>query len=121
MLCTWNVEYTYVLYTIHGNSVTYDLCVSMCCGIIATVTPLMVKMFGVMTQTPTDKPSNSPTLCTFCEEVITESSNNAPGEDSIFCDGTCKSWIHRRCGGLSAAQVKVVSSSSEPFLCPNAN
>ena len=64
------------------------------------------------------KTSNSPTLCTICEEVITESSNNTPGEDAVFCDGTCKSWIHRRCGGLSAAQFKVVSSSNEPFLCP---
>ena len=64
------------------------------------------------------KTSNSPTLCAICEEVITESSNNTPGEDAVFCNGTCKSWIHRRCGGLSAAQFKVVSSSNEPFLCP---
>ena len=36
----------------------------------------------------------------------------------FFCDGACKSWLHRRCAGLSSTAFKEVADSHKPFLCP---
>jgi hypothetical protein len=40
------------------------------------------------------------------------------GQDSIFCEGKCQSWVHRRCVGLSENSFKDLSNSTSPFLCP---
>ena len=57
--------------------------------------------------------------CSICEEDIKEPSNKVIGEDAVFCDGRCKSWVHRRCAGLTIAHFKIVSESNDPFLCPH--
>ena len=56
--------------------------------------------------------------CSICDERIKEPSGKAQGEDSIFCDGQCKAWLHRRCAGLSIARFQAVSDSIDPFYCP---
>ena len=56
--------------------------------------------------------------CSICDETIKEPSGKAQGEDSIFCDGQCKAWLHRRCAGLSIARFQAVSDSKDPFYCP---
>ncbi len=35
-------------------------------------------------------------LCAVCVKPIYDDK-----EDSIFCEGVCKDWIHRTCAGLS--------------------
>ena len=40
------------------------------------------------------------------------------GQESILCDGPCKSWIHRRCAGMSKAAFSSISKSTDPFFCP---
>ena len=35
----------------------------------------------------------------------------------MFCDGTCNTWLHRGCAGLSKIAFKKVASSSHPFYC----
>lgn len=67
------------------------------------------------------KSSKTKHTCLICMEVIVDSTPRKPGHDSIFCDGECQSWIHRRCAGLSKlAFSKLCSvSNTKPFYCPN--
>ena len=58
-------------------------------------------------------------ICAICEEEIIDASSQTTGEDAIYCDGHCKSWIHRRCAGLSTANFTVVSQSKDPYFCPH--
>ena len=39
-------------------------------------------------------------------------------QEALFCDGTCQSWYHRRCAGVSQAHYQPISKSPKPFLCP---
>lgn len=36
-------------------------------------------------------------ICPICQETIEESNGKQQGEDSIYCDGCCKTWIHMGC------------------------
>ena len=36
----------------------------------------------------------------------------------FFCDGTCQSWLHRGCAGLSHKAFEAQVSSKEEFFCP---
>ena len=46
-----------------------------------------------------------PTICLVCNLTITESNNQAVGEDAIYCVGDClgdcEAWIHRKYIGMS--------------------
>ena len=53
----------------------------------------------------------------YCEEVIIDSSEKHEGQDSLFCEGECKIWMHRHCAGISTTIFKEISKSSKPFLC----
>ena len=39
------------------------------------------------------------------------------GQDSIHCDGTCKTWLHRCCAGLSKDVLSRISTPDSPFHC----
>ena len=51
------------------------------------------------------------TTCPICEE------NFKPGCDSIFCEGDCQKYIHRRCASLTKEQFKKGGESDLPFYC----
>lgn len=53
--------------------------------------------------------------CGLCDKPVID--NPPKGEESIFCEGDCQVWIHKRCSGLTTAAFNVASSSSDPFLC----
>ena len=36
-----------------------------------------------------------------CIDPIVDSGKGKNGQDAVFCDGACKSWLHRQCAGLS--------------------
>ena len=55
--------------------------------------------------------------CDICLEVIVEASENKSGQDAIFCDGKCQTWLHRKCIGLSRSLFLEIVDSSEPFFC----
>ena len=65
------------------------------------------------------KPNNSSVelesecICPVCKIVIIDSSDN-----SIFCDGDCKQWLHRCCAKLSWTAFEKLGDSTEPFYCP---
>ena len=67
------------------------------------------------------RPSDSTTVCPICLDTIIDASDKSDGQDSVYCDGLCKGWIHRRCAGLSVAAFSTISSSSnsDPFFCPH--
>ena len=72
-------------------------------------------------------PTNNPTpskgtpsrsyTCPVCEEVIKDSSDSCEGDDSVFCDGLCQTWFHRKCAGLTKKAFLKISKSHLPFIC----
>ena len=78
----------------------------------------------VLQVSPTDanksakkKPPNKSFICPVCEEFIKDSSATSDGQDSILCEGTCGTWLHRKCAGLSKKAFQNVCNSKKPFLC----
>ena len=57
--------------------------------------------------------------CPVCLDIIIDAKDGQKGQESVFCEGVCNGWIHRRCAGLSSAAFAVISSDSHPFYCPN--
>lgn len=56
--------------------------------------------------------------CPICDELVKDASGSKLGQDSIWCDGPCASWLHRRCAGLSIQKFGVVAKSKDKFHCP---
>ena len=54
-----------------------------------------------------------------CNEIIVDQVGSKPGDDSIYCDGNCSSWLHRRCAGLTKSAFDTISKSDNPFHCPH--
>ena len=59
------------------------------------------------------------TTCPICDEAIKEPTKHRKGDDSIYCEGYCDAWIHRRCAGLSGPNFTVLSEAGEDqtFFC----
>ena len=55
---------------------------------------------------------DSQSLCSVCEKCI-----NDETEELIFCDGICKSWMHRTCAGLSRIAFNASSESDDDSFC----
>ena len=79
----------------------------------------------VLPVSPTDankpvkkKPPDKSFICPVCEETIKDPSPTSEGQESIFCEGTCNTWLHRKCAGLSKKAFQNVSNSNKLFLCP---
>ena len=64
--------------------------------------------------------SQSRATCPICLDNIVDPSPEHDGEDSIYCDGICQEWLHRRCAGLSVAAFKAINKDPESpfFLSP---
>ena len=50
--------------------------------------------------------------CGICEQPIIDGKDQA-----LFCEGTCKQWIHRFCAGVPLSWFVILGSSSTPFRC----
>ena len=59
------------------------------------------------------------TLCSVCNTIIIEEADNVPGDDTVYCEGDCKSWMHRKCVSMSKIIYDKLSNCEEPYLCPN--
>ncbi len=55
---------------------------------------------------------DSQSLCSVCEKQINDES-----EESIFCEGICKGWLHRICAGISKTAFKAASESDSDYYC----
>ena len=63
-------------------------------------------------------PKKHKVVCPICDDPIEDAVGSKKGQDTILCDGPCKSWLHRRCAGLSKAAFNSISKSPEAFFCP---
>ena len=60
---------------------------------------------------------NEGTVCCICEDSIKIMSETNEGDDTVFCEGFCQAWAHRKCISLSKQLYKVISESDDLFLC----
>ena len=58
-------------------------------------------------------------ICPICEDPVLDAKGHKKGQDAIFCDGTCQSWLHRRCAGLSRTAFQTKVSCNKEFYCPS--
>jgi len=58
-------------------------------------------------------------LCPICLEKIAKPTKTKGGQDSIYFEGECDAWLHRRCAGLSKSIFITLEKSSDPFFCPH--
>lgn len=56
--------------------------------------------------------------CPICDSAIKDATGRRMGQDAIECSGSCDTWLHRHCAGLSKRAFKAVSKSNDPFYCP---
>ena len=52
-------------------------------------------------------------VCPVCEDVRVDASTSKKGQESIFCEGPCGSWLHRHCAGLSKVVFASISKSTD--------
>jgi len=64
-------------------------------------------------------PDEDVTICPICLDPILDVTENSVGQEAIFCESTCNSWIHRQCAGLSQVLFNLFEESEEPFYCPH--
>ena len=77
--------------------------------------------FNTVLKSPSISTKKAPSkcLCLICDKNIVDASTKNKGQDSVFCEGSCQGWLHRRCAGLCKSIFKVISSPEHnfPFYC----
>lgn len=58
-------------------------------------------------------------ICPICLDPIVEAVGKKAGDDAIECDGSCATWLHRCCAGLTKEAYLAVSKLPNPFFCPH--
>ena len=53
---------------------------------------------------------NKGAMCPICSNIVRET------QHAIFCDGTCKQWIHRQCASLTVDAYTKAGKSPHPFF-----
>lgn len=61
--------------------------------------------------------NGEPSVCPICENVIVDAGEATVGEDSIYCEGRCKKWIHRYCAGLPKHEFLALKDDETAYLC----
>ena len=56
--------------------------------------------------------------CPTCAQLILEETDDVQGQEAILCEGSCNSWYHRWCAGVSTQRYEALSRSEDPFHCP---
>ena len=56
--------------------------------------------------------------CPICAQPIVEETDSIQGQEAILCEGTCNSWYHRWCAGVTTLRYEALSHSEDPFHCP---
>ena len=68
------------------------------------------------------KGNGQASICSICCDVMVDATAGEDGHDSIFCDGACNGWLHRRCAGLPKAAFQAIcdaTTANQPFYCPH--
>jgi len=69
-------------------------------------------------QKATRKRKRGTFVCPVCLENIAESTKTKQGQDAIFCEGSCDTWLHRKHAGLSKS-VFTKLDKNVPYICPH--
>lgn len=54
---------------------------------------------------------NKDATCPICNNIVRET------QQAIFCEGTCKQWMHRQCASLTVDAYAKAGKSQQPFYC----
>ena len=57
--------------------------------------------------------------CPICCETIVDATEDAEGQEALFCEGPCQKRLHRWCASVHKDSYAVLTSSEEPFVCPS--
>lgn len=57
-------------------------------------------------------------ICPICDNIIKEAVGKRQGQDAIECSGSCATWLHKHCAGLSKEAFLAANKSDKPFYCP---
>ena len=68
--------------------------------------------FGAMPPKPTSCDLRAKVVCDLCRAAVVDGK-----EDALQCEGSCGSWYHRYCAGVSLTSFRELSNSSTPFVC----
>ena len=79
------------------------------------------KPISRLTDSTHKKKSKEIVTCPICEDSIADPSNKSDGDNSVFCEGSCNTWFHCRCAGLSTQAFKklTISNDHEPLCVIN--
>ena len=59
-----------------------------------------------------NKKKSKPTTCPICDTAILDDK-----QESIYCEGKCKAWLHRKCTGMSKLVFSTFRNSDNSFEC----
>ena len=57
-------------------------------------------------------------VCPICTENIIESTRGRQGHDAVYCEGSCNTWLHRKCVGLTKTAYDNLDNDT-PYICPH--
>ena len=57
-------------------------------------------------------------VCPVCLENIVEGTKIKPGQDAVYCEGICDTWLHRKCAGLPKS-IFTNLDKNVPYFCPH--
>ena len=55
-------------------------------------------------------------ICPVCVNPIVDSAKGKRGQDAVFCDGACKSWLYHQCAGLSKTAFAALPGPDVEFF-----
>ena len=67
---------------------------------------------------PSCSHENCLVICPVCLDPILEATDETNGQEAIFCESICNSWLHKQCTGLSKSLFDRYVRTKGPFYCP---
>ena len=52
-----------------------------------------------------------------CDKEVVDTTDEEDGDDAVFCEGECQSWLHRNCACLPKSEFERLKKE-DPFYCP---
>ena len=56
-------------------------------------------------------------VCSICDKEVVDTTDEEDGDDAVFCEGECQSWLHRNCACLPKSEFERLKKE-DPFYCP---
>ena len=87
-------------------------------GLASSTTEALKKRHKVATKKTLESKGKSTKehVCPICAELIVDEGTDSRAQDTLFCEGDCKTWLHQWCTSMTKEQYAVLSASEKPFL-----